>query len=277
MLGAAAAVAIAIIILQLAPVATAGIPEPDLVWYGKILTDAGGAPVRITTGTLTWRIERVSGGATWTVATPVTNINDQFSFILRIPCETPEPGVTATSNTVILTSPATTYRRATVMLDGQTLAIINATDQFALTQTGRGRPERIDLALGSLPIDSDGDGLGDAWEMQHFGSLAATAAGDPDRDGLSNLQEYRAGTNPNNPNSVFEFINITPVFGGIQLIWSSQPNRTYRLRRSTVLSANPAAYQIIRTGLSATPPNNEYIDTTATGGGQFFYIVEVTE
>jgi hypothetical protein len=257
--------------------ATAGIPEPDLLWYGKVLTDAGGVPVRLTTGILTWRIERVSGGAAWTISTPLTNINDQFSYILRIPCETPEAGVTGSSNTVYLTSPATAYRRAVVMLDGQPLALINTADQFALTQAGRGRPERIDLALGTLPADTDGDGLGDAWELLYFGNLSATPGADSDGDGLNNLREYRAGTDPTNPNSVFEIIDITPILGGVQLRWTSQNNRTYRIRRSTTLSANAAAYSIIRTGLTATPPFNEFVDATASGVTQYFYIVEVIE
>jgi len=44
--------------------------------------------------------------------------------------------------------------------------------------------------------DSDGDGLPDAWELQYFGNLNQTAAGDFDGDGLTNLQEYQLGTDP---------------------------------------------------------------------------------
>ncbi len=49
--------------------------------------------------------------------------------------------------------------------------------------------------------DSDGDGLPDAWELRHFGDLSWDADDDPDSDGLSNLAEYNAGTDPNNPDS----------------------------------------------------------------------------
>lgn len=59
-----------------------------------------------------------------------------------------------------------------------------------------------DPAVANATGDSDGDGLADAWELAQFGSLSQTAAGDPDRDGFSNLVEHQAGTNPNNPNSV---------------------------------------------------------------------------
>jgi hypothetical protein len=46
-------------------------------------------------------------------------------------------------------------------------------------------------------IDSDLDGLDDAWEMANFGTLAYGANDDPDGDGLTNLQEYQYGSNPN--------------------------------------------------------------------------------
>ena len=48
----------------------------------------------------------------------------------------------------------------------------------------------------SLGNDTDSDGLVDSWETLYFGNLAQTAAGDPDGDGLTNLQEQTRGTNP---------------------------------------------------------------------------------
>jgi hypothetical protein len=45
-------------------------------------------------------------------------------------------------------------------------------------------------------VDSDGDGLLDVWEMKYFGDLSATAEGDPDHDGCSNLSEFMFGSNP---------------------------------------------------------------------------------
>ena len=50
----------------------------------------------------------------------------------------------------------------------------------------------------STPLNIDADGLPDAWEIANFGSLAQTGSDDPDTDGYTNLQEYNAGTNPNN-------------------------------------------------------------------------------
>ncbi len=45
--------------------------------------------------------------------------------------------------------------------------------------------------------DQNTNGIPDGWEWNHFGNLNQTAEGDYDGDGISNLQEYLNGTNPN--------------------------------------------------------------------------------
>jgi hypothetical protein len=45
--------------------------------------------------------------------------------------------------------------------------------------------------------DTNGDGLPDGWKWKHFGNFSQTANGDYDGDGVTNLQEYRNGTDPN--------------------------------------------------------------------------------
>jgi len=61
-----------------------------------------------------------------------------------------------------------------------------------------------------IVADSDGDGIPDDWEIFNFGNLAQTAAGDPDGDGVSNLDEYATDSNPN--------------------VAAARSGRTYRLR-----------------------------------------------
>jgi hypothetical protein len=46
-------------------------------------------------------------------------------------------------------------------------------------------------------VDSDEDHLFDDWEIDHFGNLEKDSTGDEDEDGLVNLAEFKAGTNPN--------------------------------------------------------------------------------
>ncbi|MBP5640256.1 MAG: hypothetical protein J6X55_12300, partial [Victivallales bacterium] len=50
--------------------------------------------------------------------------------------------------------------------------------------------------------DSDKDGLPDNWEIKYWGNLNQTALDDPDGDGLYNIYEYYAGTNPTKTQTV---------------------------------------------------------------------------
>ena len=50
--------------------------------------------------------------------------------------------------------------------------------------------------------DDDNDGMPDDWENQHgLDPLVDDAFDDPDNDGFSNIREYRANTDPQNPDS----------------------------------------------------------------------------
>lgn len=71
----------------------------------------------------------------------------------------------------------------------------------AVNSRGEGNRSEVVNATPTSPapqpgVDSDSDGLPDAWEMEHFGTLNYTAEDDPDGDGYTNMQEYSAGTDP---------------------------------------------------------------------------------
>ena len=55
----------------------------------------------------------------------------------------------------------------------------------------------------SSDLDDDNDGMPDAYEIsKDFNPLnASDASADPDGDGYTNLEEYKAGTDPHDPES----------------------------------------------------------------------------
>ncbi|MFC1499237.1 polysaccharide deacetylase family protein, partial [Verrucomicrobiota bacterium] len=58
-----------------------------------------------------------------------------------------------------------------------------------------------------IPSDSDGDGMPDSWEAAYgLNSSSNDAASDADGDGFSNMDEYYAGTAPDDTNSIFKII-----------------------------------------------------------------------
>ncbi|RYY51681.1 MAG: hypothetical protein EOO09_22845, partial [Chitinophagaceae bacterium] len=60
----------------------------------------------------------------------------------------------------------------------------------------------ISQGFKDIMIDSDGDGMPDFWETaKGFNNTVNDAAADLDGDGLRNLEEYRANTNPNGWNT----------------------------------------------------------------------------
>lgn len=49
--------------------------------------------------------------------------------------------------------------------------------------------------------DVDGNGIPDAWEVDHFGRIGIDSSADPDGDGLTNLQEFQMGCDPKKPDN----------------------------------------------------------------------------
>jgi hypothetical protein len=58
---------------------------------------------------------------------------------------------------------------------------------------------------------------------------------DPDKDGMTNLQEYRMGTNPTDPTDALKLTLTSRSENGVRLRWFSALGRKYVLESSITL------------------------------------------
>lgn len=75
------------------------------------------------------------------------------------------------------------------------------------------------------------DGLPDSWVTQYFGSANASVnpSADTDGDGVSNINEFRLGTDPTSTNSVLRFTSSSAS----SLSWLASPYELYEVQATT--------------------------------------------
>jgi Tol biopolymer transport system component len=79
--------------------------------------------------------------------------------------------------------------------------------------------------------DTDGDGMDDDWEMAYFNTLDRDGSGDWDGDGRTDLEEFRAGTDPTDRGSVLQVLSISRLGSGqTKLLWSATPGTAYQVQ-----------------------------------------------
>ncbi|MDD5520359.1 MAG: hypothetical protein PHI84_06010 [Kiritimatiellae bacterium] len=131
---------------------------------------------------------------------------------------------------------------------------------------------------GYIMNDSDGDGIPDFWEMAYNVDTNDPdhATCDIDIDGLNLYGEYRAGTDPTNPDSTLALsigsTNDVAAASGLVVKWSSVGGYSYTMQRSTNLIQG---FSVIDSNIPAVPPVNSYDDVSATNSGPYFYKIIV--
>ncbi|MCH2062266.1 MAG: DUF1800 family protein [Roseibacillus sp.] len=87
----------------------------------------------------------------------------------------------------------------------------------------------------AVELDSDADGLIDAWEIQHFGSLNhpdGAANLDPDEDTCTNLKECQDGTDPNDREDCLKAAKTILKPGELAITWNTRLGKRYQIELS---------------------------------------------
>ncbi len=151
------------------------------------------------------------------------NIAESGSFALDTRSPSPEPGSVFTVDTVVPSAQASQPFLCSTLHVGQ-----QASGIFICDVRPAIRPSSLFIVdTMAVPVDTDGDGLPNIWEMRYFGgTTAAASSGDVDWDGANNYAEYIAGTNPQDAQSLF----VMQIVNGLNVEWQTIQNRSYTLQ-----------------------------------------------
>ena len=201
-------------------------PAPSLTFYGMLVDEFGWPYVKNVTVTVS------ANGLVVLSKSLQPAVGKNYNFIFRIPYDTgvveySSASVTAGDSIDVTLSAADTGN----VLIHRTLTVTSPP----------GTVVNINLTSG---VDSVGDGLPDAlryWIWQSLGLPGPfdpkniKASDDSDGDGVSNLQEYLAGTDPANAADVFK-VTISPsgVSDVSKLNFFSVPGKTYEVQEGRI-------------------------------------------
>lgn len=201
-----------------APVAMAArtappVPKPPVVTYG-LIRDEYGVPLADDAKAVARLVRDAEPeGTVYSQCSVAANVFLGMNYRLSLEIDSSGPVRT---------------RAVTVGTPMRVQAIVDGVDEGlspspTVTTPAAGTLQRRDYTLGE---DADGDGLPDAWELWMMelnpnagedgapDSLASFKPdGDDDRDGMSNMQEFLAGTDPFSETDLFSIVSFETVPG----------------------------------------------------------------
>lgn len=227
-------------------------PAPPHRVFG-LVRDEQGDPLRNTGA----EVLLDAGGATLARATISTGIEPGVNYRLAVALDA---GATADLYRPSAVRPTVPFRLR-VRIGNVTYLPIEMSGAANLL-TRPGESSRVDLTLG---VDSDGDGLPDAWEL----ALNTATGGqrsladirpedDADADGLTNLQEYLAGTYAFDPADGFALAIRMLADGQALLDFTAIRGRSYAVHGSSDMQHwSPVAFRL-STERAGLPPREIY-------------------
>jgi hypothetical protein len=241
-------------------------------WYAKI-TDATGA----TLFTPSRRFVTGNNSAPVVSNMTTTVVGDQASILTFQATDANNDAITFRTNSRpvrgLITAFNSTSGSATYLpargFRGLDRVTFQATDSVANSAVAN-----FDVTVVSPP-DSNSNGLPDAWESLYG---VSNPFDDPDGDGMNNLQEYLANTNPTNAASALKATNAVSTNSSFAFTWPTVGGVRYRIQ-SSVGGLTTNFIDVIRpldTEMDpspvGTPSSQTFTDSNPTNSSKFYRV-----
>lgn len=269
------------------------IPEPGIIIYGQVFLNGTNTPAGISAanwlvddGTLTFSL-----GASSTPSTQIVSMAGQAYYVTQIPFRTHSIG--SGGNLVTFTGPSGAnkwFQLKTASpsyvfqpsFNGGTTTIrsvngatappnTSAVSTVGLTSAERGKMVRVDIYVTAGP-----DGY-DVWAYERLGGHSTAKqlkGGDYDGDGLSNENEWIAGSDPTDPRSGLRIIAFTRQGATQSITWQSVSGKTYVLESKQNLASGGLWTPVATIPSSGAATTSQFPVTS--GFSREFYRVSVS-
>lgn len=228
-----------------------GVPEPGLVLWGLVVNQTNVSqtlPIQTAQWSVTDGDKTAVFNAASRPAVRILSLDGQSFYVLEVPFDTRRLGQVTLSDPATVgldsfelkaSSPPTYVLTPTINGALATVRSVNGAPSSGeslpvagFSSLTRGRVLRVDLAI--LPAADDYE----AWAAGFFGDPnlpEAARDADPDGDGLTNEEEFAAGTDPTDPESVLRLLTLTfdPAGQDATLEWQSVAGKQYMIQSAT--------------------------------------------
>lgn len=125
--------------------------------------------------------------------------------------------------------------------------------------------------------DTDSDGLPDAWEEEHFGSLEEDGAGDANANGITDREEYIFGNDPRDPSGRRPEVHSQRLAGdALRISFPTVAGRAYQVEYRGSLTSSTGAWTNLSDPVLGDGQTKSADDPAALVSEQRFYRIKVT-
>jgi len=160
--------AAAVLLALSAPPLLGEVPEPETVFYGRVVNRTTAQEHQLTSGTLTMVVAGEGGASVEARVALQPHAGGKYSYVLRLPHQAKSLDLSVDEGALPLRPADAEFESLVMDVDGHPARPLGSgASSFVASQPKRGGAHRLDLeVLNELP-DSDGDGIPDWWEDLH--------------------------------------------------------------------------------------------------------------